>query len=342
MVYRIAKIDTGLLAGVVVGAAIILAVSSILLFDFAGKQGGGLSPEYRYDISAYTKIAPEWILYKQAGPVISTNLKQSHSIALRNSIYVTGDTGVIKISPNGTVEQTFDLGAMPTCIAVDTEGTIYAGIQNAVVITEANGAKRTHFQVPHQNAVLTSIALDNDHIFIADAANGLIYRYDKNNNLVNTIGDRNPDAEDHKGFIIPSPYFDLLMASDGLLRVVDPGRHLIIAFTVDGHREWSWGLASPKVEGFSGCCNPVNFAILPDGQFVTVEKGLVRVKLYDSEGKFVGVVAGPEQLELRDPQRVCDTPEQCQTKGFDVAVDADGKIYILDTVKNVVRMFEKK
>ncbi|MHC4524382.1 MAG: hypothetical protein ACYSU8_02430, partial [Planctomycetota bacterium] len=94
--------------------------------------------------------------------------------------------------------------------------------------------------------------------------------------------------------------------------------------------------------GFSGCCNPVALAILPDGGFVTAEKGLVRVKVYDADGEFVGVVAGPDQLGWIAPLRVCKTPEECKSKGFDVAVDSAGRIYVLDTLRNVVRVFEKK
>lgn len=335
MDYRTGKIETGLLAGIVVGAAIMAGAASILFFDSAGRNGSGLPPEYVYDISEYTKIAPELILYKQVGSAIPTGLKNSHSIAVHEGIYVAGDSAIVKIDLTGRVEMKLD--ASPTCLAVDVNGIIIVGIQDTIVLLGADGAKRTQFSIPQKNAVLTSIALNNDHIFVADAVNGLIYCYDRNNNLINTIG-----KEGQTKFVIPSPYFDIAMASDGLLRVVDPGRHKIIAFTADGDREWAWGEASVKVEGFSGCCNPVNFAILPDGSFVTIEKGLVRVKIYDAEGKFLGVVAGPEQLELHELQQVCLTPDQCQSRGFDVAVDSKGIIYVLDTVNNVVRMFEKK
>ncbi|MBM3243119.1 hypothetical protein FJZ31_43220, partial [Candidatus Poribacteria bacterium] len=50
------------------------------------------------------------------------------------------------------------------------------------------------------------------------------------------------------------------------------------------------GYLSMDIDGFCGCCNPVNFAMLPDGRFVTCEKGLPRVKIYDADGTFSGVV----------------------------------------------------
>lgn len=97
-----------------------------------------------------------------------------------------------------------------------------------------------------------------------------------------------------------------------------------------------------KIEGFCGCCNPVNFALLPDGGFVTSEKGLVRVKVYNSDGRFIGVVAGPAQLTGGSLLRICETPEECQGPAFDVAAGADGRIYVLDTIENVIKVFTRK
>ena len=95
-----------------------------------------------------------------------------------------------------------------------------------------------------------------------------------------------------------------------------------------------------SVEGFCGCCNPSNIAILADDSFVTCEKGLARVKIYDPEGSFVGVVAGPEQFGVT--AHICVTPEQCLKGGFDVAVDSQDRIFILDTINNVVKIFTRK
>jgi len=336
------KTNTGLVAGIVIAVAIILSIVSVVRYDTTGEKGSGLSAEYQYDISEYAKIPAEMIIYQQVGNPIPTGLKASHSIAYKDSIYVSGDMKVVKINGAGKIEKEIALESTPTCLAVDDEGVVIVGSNDTITIFDKTGTKRTQFVVPQKNAILSSIILNEGLLLCADAANGLIYRYDLQGDLVNIIGEKDPQKEDHTGFVIPSPYFDIAMASDGLLRVVDPGRHEIVAFTLDGHREWTWGKASPKVDGFSGCCNPVNMAILPDGSFVTAEKGLVRVKVYDAEGQFVGVVAGPDQLEWQGPLQVCDTPEQCQSRGFDVAVDETGRIYILDTVKNVVRIFEKK
>jgi hypothetical protein len=260
---------------------------------------------------------------------------------VRGDIYIAGDKEIAVVDKTGKAKRKITLDAEPTCLAVKENGMIVAGMGDTLVVINPEGQERTRWAVNGANARLTSIVLGSEIIFAADAVNGLIYEYDWAGKLIRSIGQKS-DGEGKNGFVIPSPYFDIAIAPDGLLRVVDPGRHLIVAYTVNGDKEWSWGTATPAIEGFSGCCNPVNFAMLPDGSFVTVEKGLVRVKIYGAEGKFIGVVAGPEQLEWTGQQQVCTTPEQCQSKGFDVAVDNDGRIYVLDTVKNVVRIFEKK
>jgi hypothetical protein len=130
--------------------------------------------------------------------------------------------------------------------------------------------------------------------------------------------------------------------------VTNPGNHRIEAYTFEGDLEFSWGKFSSNVVSFCGCCNPVNFAILrgsrsagTDDSFVTCEKGLTRVKIYDVEGAFVGVVAGPEQLVEGGTARIDEWASEGKAIGFDVAVDAAGRIFVLDTIKNVVRIFTK-
>jgi len=339
---RQGKIDSGLWAGIVIALAIAAGLCAVIFFDTTGQKGSGLPEEYVYDISKYTQIDPALILYRPVGQAIATGLKSAKAIAVHDDIFVAGDDKVVILDASGAAKGEIGLSAAPSCLAIDNKGTVVVGLGNTIAILDSGRVEKARWAVPAADAVLTSIALNVDMIFAADAVHGRIYEYNWQGKLLRTIGQKGADSETQSGFIIPSPYFDVAMAPDGLLRVIDPGRHLIVAFTVYGDKEWSWGKATAAIEGFSGCCNPVNFAILPDGSVVTVEKGLVRVKVYDEEGRFGGVVAGPEQLEWKEKQQVCNTPEECQSRGFDVAVDSDGKVYVLDTVKNVVRIFEKK
>ncbi len=39
---------------------------------------------------------------------------------------------------------------------------------------------------------------------------------------------------------------------------------------------------------------------------------------------------------------MCNLPSECQAGGFDVAVDGQGRVFVLDTINNVVRIFSRK
>ncbi|HQU73469.1 MAG TPA: hypothetical protein PLG66_14295, partial [Calditrichia bacterium] len=65
------------------------------------------------------------------------------------------------------------------------------------------------------------------------------------------------------------------------------------------------------------------------GSFVTSEKGLARVKIHERTGDLRTVVAAPGDF-------------QKGTVGLDLAVDARGRVLVLDPRMGAVRVFEKK
>ena len=83
-----------------------------------------------------------------------------------------------------------------------------------------------------------------------------------------------------------------------------------------------------KIEGFSGCCNPAHFAILDDNSFITSEKGMPRIKIYDQHGQFTGIVAPPAAFN--------------GTLAPDIAVDKQNRLIALDFERQQVRIFERK
>ena len=84
-----------------------------------------------------------------------------------------------------------------------------------------------------------------------------------------------------------------------------------------------------NIEGFCGCCNPTNIALLADGKIVTSEKGLPRVKVYRPDGTLESVIAGPEAFASR-------------VVGLDLAVDAAERVMVLDPAAKTVRSFERR
>jgi len=329
--------------GVLIGLAVVIAVVALVLLDTTGKKGSGLGKEYLYDVKDLAKIDPNLILYEESAQSFSTGFTDSHGIALdsQGSIYIAGDRAIRVFAQSGNLLDEIELTDATRCLTVADDDKIYIGITNHVEVYGQQGKRLASWDSLGERAVLTSIAVSKNDVFVADAGNRIVLRYDTTGRLINRIGAKDKERN-IPGFVIPSPYFDLAVGRDGLLRVVNPGLRRIEAYTFDGDLEFWWGKFSSAVEGFCGCCNPVNFAILEDESFVTCEKGLIRVKIYDPEGAFVCVVAGPEQLIEGGASRVSEFGAGSQTGGFDVAVDAQGRIFILDTINNVVRIFIRK
>jgi hypothetical protein len=175
----------------------------------------------------------------------------------------------------------------------------------------------------------TSICVCDDQIYVADAKARVvrIFKLDgKPDGQLPTDGDLK--------FIVPSPYFDLACGDDGLVRVVNPGRHRIEHFTADGlyEKPLSWGETGNRLERFCGCCNPARIALFPDGPVVTFEKKIPRIKVYRLDGTLDSVVAGPSQLGAIGKMDAI----------FDIAVTPLDRIAVLDPLKKSVRVFEKK
>ncbi|MHC4912802.1 MAG: NHL repeat-containing protein [Planctomycetota bacterium] len=339
----IAVVKSDILVGLVVAAAVIIGIIVLFRFDITGDKGSGLDKEFIYNIDNKIKINPELILYTESLGPISTGFSQSHGIAtdISGAIYVAGDESIRIFDINRNLQKDIQLEGSPRCLTVGEDAKVYIGMKNYIQVYDGQTDKLTNWESVEDDSVLTSIAVLKNDVFVADAGNRIVYRYDTEGNLISHIGVKDADRN-IPGFVIPSPYFDLAIAKDGLLRVVNPGRHRIEAYTFNGDFEFWWGIYSPNVEGFCGCCNPVNFVILEDESFVTVEKGLVRIKIYDADGKFVGVVAGPEQLLKAGEAKICEIPANCQKGGFDLAVDKQQRIIVLDTIRNVIRIFSKK
>ncbi len=336
------KIDTNVVVGILISLAVVVGIVSVVKLDVVGNKGSGLSGDFRYDIAKLAYVDPNLILYEESAKPISTGFTASKSIAVdaEGSIYVAGDEAVRVFAPSGDLLNEINLGETPGCLAVVADGAIFVGLRDHVEVYDAQGKPQSSWRSLGAGAILTSIVVSEDDVFVADAGNRVVIRYDRAGKIVTRIGKKDPERN-IPGFVVPSAYFDLTVSGDGLLRVVNPGKLRIDAYTFEGDFEFSWGHRSVEIDGFCGCCNPVNIAVLPGGDFVTCEKGLVRVKIYDSDGEFKGVVASPAQLVRDGDVRVCDLPEECRVGGFDVAVDSDGRVYVLDTIKNVVRVFAR-
>lgn len=286
-----------------------------------------LDERFTYNISKYEHTDPALLLFEEKHS-FPTGFDDPKCLAVSgDSILVGGDKALKTFDATGKLLHTRELSALPH--AVTAGGRV--AFKDRFEGSESFG-ERAH---------LTAIAQTNDAIYIADAGNREVIRCDANGKVVSRFG-RIGANDGNPGFAVPSPYFDLNVGPEGVLWVANPGKHRVEAYTLDGKYETGWGETAMNVEGFCGCCNPVYFARLPDGRFVTSEKGLNRVKIYDVKGKFEGVVAGPEQL-VKDRELARRACSNCQIGyGIPVACDSRGRVIVLDPATKSIRIFTPK
>lgn len=295
-----------------------------------------LGKEYDYDLRAYYKTDPKLLQYEKVGR-IKAQFKELRGIAVGTDdrVLLAGDRALRWFSSAGARLNDIPLEAPPRCVALASDGCIAAGFKDCFALYGPTGVLQRKSAPLGKDAVVTCLSLTDKEVFVADAGNRLVYRFDRaSGQLLKRLGQKDPD-KGVPGFIIPSPYFDLTVGPGNLLWVANPGRHQVQAYTFEGDYETGWGEPSAGIKGFCGCCNPAHFALLPDGRFVTSEKGLARVKIYSAKGDFEGVVAGPESFPKHR-----DNPAAVQA-GIDVAVDSQGRILLADSLSGEVGIYSR-
>jgi hypothetical protein len=334
-----------LLILVILVVAVGVGVVAVMRIDSWGERGTGLSPRFTYDLEPYQKTDPSLVRYKETSRIaLSMEEPQAVAVGPDDLVYVAGDRVVQVFNASGEKQREIALESEPRCLAVggshhETPGRVYVGMKSHVELFD-QGQRVATWPRSSVKALYTSIAVDEKDVYVANAGDRIVLHYDTSGKLLGRIGTKD-EAADFRGFVIPSPYFDIAMAPDGLLRAVNPGFHCIVAFTPEGHVEARWGKASlADIRGFCGCCNPAAMAILPDGQVVTAEKGIPRVKVYTAEGEFDSVVAGPEAF-LPTPTAAGETRTEHKLKVLDVATDSRGRVLVLDPMTRSVRTFER-
>jgi len=235
--------------GAVIALAVVVAVVAVVRLDVLGGKGGGLSKEFKYEVDELTRIDPNLILYEESTRAIKTGFTNTHGVAVdsKGSVYVAGDKAIRIYTQSGDRLSEIKLDGTPTCLTVTEDGTIYTGLQDHVEVYDAQGQRQASWESLSRDAILTSIVVSEDNVFVADAGRRIVIRYDTKGGVINEIG-RKDSIRNIPGFVVPSPYFDLAVSKDGLLRVVNPGRLRIEAYTFDGDIEFWWGEPSAAVE----------------------------------------------------------------------------------------------
>ena len=305
-------------------AAIIVVV---IIGDFSrNKPGKRPSNPFEYDMSSMKEVDPEKIIYKETR---NLNLKMNKPTGISffgHRLFVVGDQSLQIIGLQGNLLLEVSLPVPPISVAADS-GFILVGTQNTVIQLDHSGNIISEWKDFSDNSILSSIAIYEGKVFIADAGRRRVYRYNMNGGKEIEFEGKVSDDVLH-GFIVPSGCFDLAVNEFGELWVVNPGKHALENYTFDGNLRGYWTASFSGVKGFVGCCNPAHISFLPGGNFITSEKGILRIKEYKPSGEFVGVVAAPSKFIEEG-----NVP--------DIATDNEGRVYACDPDKKSIRVFEK-
>ena len=316
--------------------------------------------------NAYKKILPDQVGYELVSAILLP-LERPTCFALDagNRLYVGGDSKMVVLNSEGEKLASIPLNDDPTCLGISRPDCLFEhhlliGYPDAVEVykvlpDDIIGPKPVfRWELPGQTPYLKKVLTDKDSLILADAGEKGVYRINAKGDITLKIGFVQSEVPDgFPGFSVPSlPFLDIVESPlEEIFFITNPGKHRIEAFTQSG--DWlpqrGWGSISVYHEGFCGCCNPSGLSCFPDGRFLTTEKYIPRVKVYNSTGGFQTVVATPDELEkpptsfLNAPAgtRIDYRPEDA-SHPIQAAVASDGGIVVLDPRYSSVRYYREK
>jgi len=242
------------------------------------------------------------------------------AIDAKDNLYVAGAHGVVVFDPSGKKVREIASSGPATCVTVGGDRDVFIAQEARIEVFDAQGKPKTSWgkkgKGPGELGYVTSLAVCDDFVYVADAGNRALHRFAATGDFVDSI----------PGFVIPSPFFDCAIGPQKTLWLGNTGRHRVERYDANGKLLGFWGKQGMAPENFSGCCNPSNLAIFPDGRVMTAEKGIPRLKMYDSKGKLLACL-GREAF-----------PEDA--KGMDLGIDSKGRIALLEPVSGQVRFYK--
>lgn len=238
-------------------------------------------------------------------------------------LYAVGDSALKVFRPGGELLTEWKTRQPPHCVAVDGRGAVWVGEPRRVEVFDPRGTLLETRRDPQRINLVTAIGFAAEDAFFGDAVARCINRYDSQGAFVNAIGDEHRKG----GFHIPNGVVDFAIDAEGVVHVANPGMHRVERHSVAGELLGRFGRFDGRdPAGFPGCCNPTNLTVDGRGRVVVTEKAGPRAKVYDPTGELLTVVAS----DVFDPS----------AKNMDVAVDSLGRIYVADTARLGIRVFE--
>ncbi len=270
---------------------------------------------------AYTQV--QVIAGRGTGPDRFATALRGVTVDSRDRLYAAGDSEVKVFGPDGTFQRRWPTSSPAHAVAVAGDGRVFVGESGQVEIFDEAGRMTDTWRHAQRLGRVTAIGFVGSDVLVADASDRTIRRYDARGRFLNDIGRNNRT----QGFLIPNGVLDFSVDAGGVIHAANPGKHRVERYTpadqLLGHIGRFDGI---DPSGFPGCCNPTNVTVAGRDRIYVTEKAGPRVKVYDFQGRLLSVIA--------------TAPFDPNCKNMDLAVDERGRVYVADTVRLEICVFE--
>jgi DNA-binding beta-propeller fold protein YncE len=250
-------------------------------------------------------------------------LGQLNAVAVTNSsIIIAGEPYIASYDTSFNLNWKYTTQMSVTALATYHD-KIYAATGGVIIVLDNKGEKIEEWGPFESNSMITSLSANENYVAVADAVNKMVLILDKKGVVKKLIG------QDDGQFIIPSPYFDVVLDYENTLYVANTGQKRIESRSIEGKLLNYFGESGIGPEAFCGCCNPSHFILIPEG-FVTSEKGINRIKILNGSGGFVEYVSSVNKFMASVPLDLASS----DGKIIYAANPADSKLYIFTRINS--------
>src|ERR1035437_7855872 len=262
---------------------------------------------------------------KGSAPSQFAALLRGPAVDAHGQLYAAGDSEIKVFDAAGRLKRRWSTARPVLSVAVSTDGAgdgaVYAGQLRQMEIFDGAGKLVNTWRDETLLGRVTAIGFGKDGVLAGDAEDRAISHFDRRGKFRNTIGKNTPV----NGFQVPNGVVDFAVDAQGVIHAANPGKHRVERYLPTGPLLGHIGrFHGTDPAGFGGCCNPTNVAVR-DRIYVT-EKASPRGKVYDFSGNLQAVVAS--------------APFDPNCKNMSLAVDGRGVVYVADTVKLAIFVFE--
>jgi sugar lactone lactonase YvrE len=244
------------------------------------------------------------------------------TIDTHDRLYTVGDAKVTVFDTSGTLLRGWTTSAPAHTAGIASDGRVFVGESQQIEVFDEAGRLLETWRDPRRLGRVSAIGFVNGDVLAGDSHGRAIRRFDGGGRFLNDIGNENRT----QGFVIPNGVLDFSVDDGGIVHAANPGKHRVERYTPEGALLGHIGrFGGPDPAGFSGCCNPTNVCVA-GGLVYTSEKAGPRVKVHDATGTLLSIVAA----DSFDPN----------CRNMDLAVDSGGRVYVVDTVRREVLVFE--